>query len=83
MLPSQDNSITYEQSNSLRFEHIQAELANWEHIEFQSIGDMDDSRKQREASSNSSDHTSKPVNSSTDNTGVPSQDFLTELDWQF
>jgi DNA replication protein DnaD len=71
MLPSQDNSITYEQSNSLRFEYIQAELANWEHIVFQSTGDMDDSRKQREASSNNGDHTSQPVNNSTHNTGVP------------
>lgn len=73
MLPSQDNSATYEQSNSLtgRFEYIQAELANWEHIVFQSTSDMDDSRKQREASSNSSDHTSQPVNNSTRNTGVP------------
>lgn len=68
MLSSQDNSITSEQLNSLRFEYIKAELANWEHIVFQ--GDMDDSRKQREASSNSGDHTSKPVNNSTDNTGV-------------
>lgn len=68
MLPSQDNSITCEQLNSLRFEYIQAELANWEHIVFQ--GDMDDSRKQREASSNSGDHTSKPVNNSVDNTGT-------------
>lgn len=68
MLSSQDNSITSEQLNSLRFEYIKAELANWEHIVFQ--GDMDDSRKQREASSNSGDHTSKPVNNSTDNTGT-------------
>lgn len=68
MLPSQDNSITYEQLNSLRFEYIQAELANWERIVFQ--GDMDGSRKQGEASSNSGDHTSKPVNNSTDNTGT-------------
>ncbi|KAG2350627.1 hypothetical protein BDR05DRAFT_994000 [Suillus weaverae] len=68
MLPSQDNSITYEQLNSLRFEYIQAELANWEHIVFR--GDMDDSRKQGEASSNSGDHTSKPVNNSADNTGT-------------
>ncbi|KAG1773086.1 hypothetical protein EDD22DRAFT_858918 [Suillus occidentalis] len=70
MLPSQDNSITYEKSNSLRFEYIQAELANWERIVFQSTGDMDDFRKQREASSNSSDHASQPVNNSTDNTGT-------------
>lgn len=70
MLPSQDNSITYEQSNSLRFEHIQAELANWERIVFQSTGDMGDSRKQREASSNSGDHTSQPVNNATHNTGA-------------
>lgn len=65
---SQDSSITYEQLDSLRFESIQAELANWENIVFQ--GDMDDSRKQREASSNSGDHTSNPVNNSADNTGV-------------
>lgn len=71
MLPSQDNSATYDQSSSLgRFEYIQAELANWEHIVFQSTSDMDDSRKQREASSNSSDHTSQPVNNSTRNTGA-------------
>lgn len=65
MIPSQDNSITCEQLNSLKFEYIQAELANWEHIAFQ--GDMDDSRKQRDASSNSGDHTS---NNPADNTGV-------------
>lgn len=80
MLPSQDTSVTYEQSNSLRFEYIQAELANWEHIVFQVTGDMDDFRKQMEASSNSGDRPSKPGNNSTDNTGVPLQDFLTELD---
>lgn len=65
MIPSQDNSITCEQLNSLKFEYIQAELANWEHIAFQ--GDMDDSRKQRDASSNSGDHTS---NNPADNTGT-------------
>lgn len=66
---SQDSSITYEQlDHSLRFEYIQAELANWENIVFQ--GDMDDSRKQKEASSNSGDHTSNPVNNSADNTGT-------------
>jgi hypothetical protein len=68
MLPPQDNSITCEQLNSLKFEYIQAELANWEHIVFQ--GEMDDSRKQREASSNSGNHTSQPVNNSVDNTGT-------------
>lgn len=70
MLPSQDTSVTYEQSNSLRFEYIQAELANWEHIVFQVTGDMDDFRKQMEASSNSGDRPSKPGNNSTDNTGT-------------
>ncbi|KAG2155427.1 hypothetical protein DEU56DRAFT_750982 [Suillus clintonianus] len=75
MFPSQDNSITYEQLHSLRFEHIQAELANWERIVFQ--GDMDGSRKQGEASSNSGDHTSsKPVNQSTENTGVFYKTYL-------
>ncbi|KAG2156455.1 uncharacterized protein EDB93DRAFT_1247164 [Suillus bovinus] len=68
---SQDNSITYEQINSLRFESIQAELANWEHIVFQ--GDMGDSHRQREASSSSGNHTSKPVNNSADNTGTGHQ----------
>ncbi|KAG0703104.1 hypothetical protein DFH29DRAFT_917907 [Suillus ampliporus] len=68
MLPSQDNSITLEQLNSPRFEYIQAELSNWERIIFQ--GDMDGSRKQGEIPPNSSDHTSTPANTSTDNTGT-------------
>ncbi|KAG1755044.1 uncharacterized protein EDB91DRAFT_269441 [Suillus paluster] len=68
MLSSQDNSITFEQLNSPRFEYIQAELNNWERIIFQ--GDMDGSRKQGEVSPNTGDHTSTPVNASTDNTGT-------------